>query len=104
MYFDRSRPLKVIDFYTHRMLIYEFLLVINCDLSCMFYVAPFPRYNAAKFNTNHPTLKFNPRSRGFTSNFLVKLTMLPIESLTVLLFSENYAILTSVAFEHALTL
>jgi len=52
MRLDCSRSLKVIDFYTVQKPIYDFLLVISCDLGSILH--HFFRFCEEKFKTTSP--------------------------------------------------
>jgi len=68
-------PCKVINFCSCRKPLYDFLLVINCDLS---FSLPYSIIQCYEVQTTHPPIhhSLRPQSRRFLSYFIVKVILL----------------------------
>jgi len=88
-----SMSFKVIDFCYNEKPTYDFLLVINCQLSSISH-----RFRDIASRSRKPFHhSLSPRPKGFLSNFTVILTMLKVTTLCYFnVKSENRVILTSV--------
>ena len=91
------------DFFTNRKLIYDFLLVINCDLSCISHLSGMLAQRSRK--PAHPIMSL--RSKGSRLNFAVELTAQNVEVLcyfSVILVSVILSQYTRVVTDYRRTL